>query len=235
MRLVAFLVLCQALAGQKPPPAEKFVYDATWKLVRAGMVTLEAGKDWAGLKLQSAGLVSSLFRIDDTYSVNFADQYCATTSVLDSMENKRHREARVTFDREQNRAFYVEWDLLTGAAVHNADVEIPDCVSETLGAMLRLRETTVEVGQSVQLPVSDGRRFAMVRIEAQEREQIKTPAGSFRAIRYEAGLLNGVVYSRKGRVFLWLSDDARRTPVQIQLRISFPIGTVTLGLKKEER
>jgi hypothetical protein len=47
--------------------------------------------------------------------------------------------------------------------------------------------------------------------------------------------MNGVVYSRKGRVFIWVTDDARRLPVQIQLRMSFPVGTVTLHLLKEER
>jgi hypothetical protein len=43
------------------------------------------------------------------------------------------------------------------------------------------------------------------------------------------------VYSRKGRVFIWVTDDAQRLPVQIQLRMSFPVGTVTLRLLKEER
>jgi hypothetical protein len=43
-----------------------------------------------------------------------------------------------------------------------------------------------------------------------------------------------VVYTRKGRVFVWLTDDAQRTPVQILLRLAFPIGTVTLQLQKED-
>jgi hypothetical protein len=47
-------------------------------------------------------------------------------------------------------------------------------------------------------------------------------------------LLNGVIYQRKGRAFVWLSDDAKKIPVQIRLRLAFPIGTVTLQLQKEE-
>jgi hypothetical protein len=47
-------------------------------------------------------------------------------------------------------------------------------------------------------------------------------------------LMNGVIYQRKGRVFVWVSDDTRRIPVQIRLRLAFPIGTVTLQLQKEE-
>ena len=90
-------------------------------------------------------------------------------------------------------------------------------------------------GQSAQMPVSDGRRAASVKVEAQEREEIKTATTTYKTIRCETFLMNGVVYSRKGRVFVWLTDDARRLPVQIQMRMSFPVGTVTLHLAKEER
>jgi hypothetical protein len=37
-----------------------------------------------------------------------------------------------------------------------------------------------------------------------------------------------------GRVFVWLTDDDRRLPVQIRVRMNFPLGTVTLELEKEE-
>ncbi len=46
--------------------------------------------------------------------------------------------------------------------------------------------------------------------------------------------MNGVIYTRKGRLFVWITDDARHLPVQIQLQMSFPVGTVTLQLEKEE-
>jgi len=102
-----------------------------------------------------------------------------------------------------------------------------------LGGILALRGLTIEPGQSAQVPMSDGRRAAQVKVDAQEREDVITPAGTFKTIRYEANLMNGVVYPRKGRAFVWVSDDARRIPVQIRLRLAFPIGTVTLQLDKE--
>jgi hypothetical protein len=43
-----------------------------------------------------------------------------------------------------------------------------------------------------------------------------------------------VIYTRKGRAFIWLTDDDRRVPVRILLRMNFPLGTVTLDLEKEE-
>ena len=82
--------------------------------------------------------------------------------------------------------------------------------------------------------MSDGRRFAQVKVDAQEREEISPPLLPFKTIRYEANLLNGVVFPRKGRVFLWLTDDPRRLLVQVRLRLNFPLGSVSLQLQKEE-
>ena len=100
--------------------------------------------------------------------------------------------------------------------------------------MLKLRFMDVEPGHSTQLPVSDGQRSAPVKIQAEGREEVTTPSGTYHTIRYEADLLNGVVYQRKGRLDIWLTDDAQRIAAQIRLRMSFPIGTITLQVEKEE-
>ena len=97
-----------------------------------------------------------------------------------------------------------------------------------------IRGNRLEPGQSTQVTLSDGRRTGVVKLEAQEREEIMTPAGTFKTIRYEADVFNGVIYARKGRAFIWATDDADRTPVEIKLRLSFPVGTVTLDLEKQE-
>jgi len=213
---------------------ERLTYTVEWRLIHAGNAVVESGPASAALKLESAGLVSTLYKVQDVYRVQFDAPFCATSSLMDSREGSRHRETAVNFDHNRNRAFLTEKDLLKNTIVSRTDVQTPNCVHEVLSALLRLRRTKVDVGQSVQLPVSDGRKFAAVKVEAQEREQVKTPAGTFSAIRYEVSVLNGVIYSRTGRVFVWITDDERRLPVQIRLRMSFPLGTVTLGLEKEE-
>jgi len=186
------------------------------------------------MRLQSAGLVSSLFKVNDTYTVDYDEPFCASRGLMDSEEGKRHRESEITYDRVRNRASYLERDVLKGIVLHADQVDIPNCVHEVIGAFLQLRAHPIEPGQSTQVPMSDGRRFAAVRIDAQEREYIKTPAGNFKAVRYEAHMLNSVIYTRKGQVFVWLGDDPHHLPVQIRLRMQFPIGTVTLQLLKEE-
>lgn len=186
------------------------------------------------MHLESAGIVSTLFRIDDVYTVDYQDSVCATSSVLEAMERERHRETRVTYDRSRNHATFVERDLNNNTMVKETGTDIPNCVADTLGAFTKLRSLNVGVGQSAQVAVSDGRRSAQVKVTGLEREALKTPAGMYQTIRYSADLMNGVVYTRKGEVFVWLTDDARKLPVQIRVRTNFPISTVTLDLEKEE-
>ncbi len=229
-----------AVSNPAPPPAkpasvsDKLTYDVEWRLIHAGTVVIEAQKTHADLHLDSAGMVSSLFKIHDVYSVDYDEPFCASSAVMDSLEGKRHHETKVTYDRSQNRATYLERDVLRDSVMHTASVDIPNCVHEVIGAFLKLRGMSVAPGQSAQIAMSDGRRSAAVKIDAQELEAVKTPAGEYKTLRYEANMLNGVIYSRKGRAFVWLTDDQRHLPVQIRLRMQFPIGTVTLQLEKEE-
>lgn len=231
--LALFLAITFGLAAADVPK-EKLTYGVEWRLIRAGEAVLESGPSSATLKLESAGMVSTLYKVEDHYRVDFDAPFCATSSLMDSMEGSRHRETAITFDRRNGRATLTEKDVLKNTVVSKTEVAIPNCVTEAVAALLRLRRTRVDVGQSVQLPVSDGRKSAQVKVEAQERERIKTSAGTFNTVRYEANLLNGVIYSRKGRAFIWLTDDDRKLPVQIRLRMNFPLGTVTLDLEKEE-
>jgi hypothetical protein len=236
--IALLLTACWLLPAQSfshvTAASEKLSYDVEWRLIQAGTVTIESQQSTTSMRIQSAGLVSSLYKINDTYSVTYDEPFCATSSVMDSQEGKRHREAKVTYDRAQSRASFLERDVLKDVVLHTNQVDIPNCVHEVVTAILRLRMQTLDPGKSTQIPMSDGRRAASVRVDAQEREEVKTPAGTYKAIRYEAQMMNGVVYTRKGRVFLWLSDDERRLPVQIKLRLPFPIGTITLQLRKGE-
>jgi Protein of unknown function (DUF3108) len=228
-----FLGVC---AGFAPAAVDSFTerlsYTIEWRLIHAGNMVVDSGPTSDVIKLESAGMVAALYKVDDTYRVQFDSSFCASSSLMNSKEGPRHRETAINFER--NRAFLTEKDLIKNTMVSKTDVQTPNCAHEVITALKQLRRTRVEIGQSVQIPVTDGRKSAGVKVEAQERERVITPAGAFNTVRYEINLLNGVVYSRSGRVFIWLTDDERRLPVQFRLRMSFPLGTVTLELEKEE-
>lgn len=226
--------------GASIPTKETLTYGVEWRLIRAGLARIawssDAPNHWQGkLHLESAGLVSKLYRVNDDYTVQLRDQLCAESWFLNAQEGKRHRETRVSIDRTRKKLSYLERDLLKNNTVLAKDIEVPSCVQDIVGALYRVRTLRLEPGQSATVPVTDGKKFANARVEAQEREEIRTPTGNHKTIRHEAFIFDGVLYGRKARCFVWLTDDARRTPVQIQVRLRFLIGTITLTLEKEER
>lgn len=224
------------------PSQETLSYDVQWRLIDAGEARLSleskrsAGEaEWASkLHLESAGLVSKLYKLDDNYDLEMESDFCAVSTALNAMERSRHHETKVNYDYAHGKATYVERDLVKNTVLKTAEVEIPPCTRDIIGALHKLRTLRLEPGQSTQMALSDGKKFGSARIEAQQKEQIKTMAGTFNTTRYEAYVFGGVLYQRKAQLLIWISDDARRLPVQIRVRMSFPIGTISLEIQKEE-
>jgi Protein of unknown function (DUF3108) len=232
-------------AGSSPaslPSRETLNYEVEWRLIYAGNARLSLDSkgpaeknEWeAKVHLESAGLVSKLYRLDDNYDVEMRDQFCADSTDFDAAERTRHHETKVDYDRAHGKASYVERDLLKNSVIKTAETDIPACVSDIVGALYKLRAIRLEPGQSTQFALSDGKKTASARIDAQAREEVKIKTDSYNTIRYEASIFNGVLYARKAQVLIWVTDDARRLPVQIRARMSFPIGSITLELEKEE-
>ncbi|HUQ92670.1 MAG TPA: DUF3108 domain-containing protein [Bryobacteraceae bacterium] len=227
----------QAPSIQQAQPFETFHLGVEWRLVRAGSAVLtrtpRPGGGWqSDLHIESAGLVSKLFRVNDAYRSQYDSGFCTANTLLRAEEGKRRRETVVTFHHDTKKSSYLERDTIRNAIVMQKELDVPPCVQDVVAALSRLRATKLAPGQSTQFPISDGKRMAMVKIEAQEKETLKTPAGIFQAMRYEAHLFNDVLYVRKGRLFVWLTDDERKLLVQIRVKLSFPVGTISLQLEK---
>ena len=229
------------MASNPVLPLETLHYSVDWRLIPAGTAVVSMKPNppgtnqgyTANVRLTSSGLLDKLFHVEDVYHADYETGYCALQSTLDAAEGKRHRETKITFDRTQKKASSVERDLTaSGKIVKSSEVEIPPCVHDLVGGLFVLRTIHLEPGQSADVPMSDGKKFVPVKVEAQEWEEIKTKAGTFKTLRYEAFVFNNVLYPRNARLTLWVTDDARRLPVQLRVKMTFTIGTVTLSLDK---
>ncbi len=238
-------VLAEAPKSTQPavrdvPREEVLTYRAEWRFIHAGDARLTwgssaDGKGWsARLHLESAGLVSRLFKVNNDYVSEHTAGLCVASTLLKANEANRRRETAVTFDAARRKASYTERDLVKNITV-SQEIDIQPCEHDVIGALYALRALRLQPGASAEFPVSDGKKAVMAKVEAQERETIKTDAGTYKVIRHEAFLFNNVLYRRRGRLFVWLTDDDRRLPVQIRVRLPFYIGTVTLQLQKESK
>ncbi len=237
-------VACGSVAAQtgQLPAREALDYTVEWRLVTAGKAQIRWQENPAGhtgwqanLHLESTGFVNKLFHVNDDYSSNLLPDLCTASTYMRSEEGRRKRETSVRFDRETRKAYYTEKDLVTNTSLPSHEVEIPACVHDVLGGLMFLRTVHLEPGRSTEVPASDGKKSVVARVEAQQREEVRTPAGNFKTIRHEIFLFNNVLYRRSGHLHVWYTDDARRLPVQIRVRLQFTIGTITLQLEKEHR
>ena len=225
------------------PAKETLNYAIEWRLVTAGRATLEwyatppkmhMGYE-AKLHLESAGLVSRLYKVNDLYTVEMTPTLCAESTVLTAHEGSRNRETRVHFNPATRKANYVERDLNKNSIFAQREIQIPGCVYDVMGGLFALRAIHLEPGHATEFRMSDGKKSVSAKVEAEKREEIKTEAGTFKTIRYQAYLFNDVLYRRNAHLYIWLSDDARKIPVQFQIRLQFAIGTITFKLSKEEK
>jgi hypothetical protein len=244
-RLLPPLLVCATLAFSQSntlPAKETLYYSIDWRLFTAGKARVELTTTpqprpgyQVNLHLESIGIVSKLFKVEDDYSANMSSAYCAQSLQMTTHEGSRLRETKIAFDAEAKKASYLERDRArNNAIVLSQETDIPACVHDVIGGLFFIRTLNLEPGQSTQIPVSDGKKSVMVKVEAQAREDVKTPEGTFKTIRYEVYLFDGVLYRRSAHVNVWVSDDRRKLPVQIRVRMTFTIGTITLLLEKHE-
>jgi hypothetical protein len=221
------------------PDKETLYYNIEWRLITAGKAKVQwlsvPNSGWqVNLHLESAGLVSKLYRVEDDYSSNLNQATCAQLAQMSTHEGSRDRETKITFDYANHKADYLERDRAKNAMFPARETEIPACTHDVAGGLYFLRTLNLEPGQSTQIPVSDGKKSVMAKVEAQQREDIKTPEGVFKTIRYEAYLFDNVLYRRSAHLYIWLTDDRRKLPVQIRVHMQFAIGSITLQLEKHE-
>jgi hypothetical protein len=239
--LLALLVLAPLSSPQSLPAKETLYYTVEWRLITAGKAKLEwiseprprAGPQ-VNLRLESVGLVSKFFKVEDDYSANLNAALCGQSVQMTTNEGSRQRETKVTFDSASRKANYLERDRVKNAVIASHEIDTPPCVHDVIGGLYFLRTLTLEPGQSSEVPVSDGKKSVMAKVEAQQREDVKTPQGAFKTIRYEIYVFNDVLYRRPAHLYIWLTDDRRKLPVRVQVRMQFTIGTITLLLEKVE-
>jgi hypothetical protein len=216
-------------------PAQKLQYRAEWRLMHAGDAEIAWRNDQAELRMETTGFVGTLYRVKDSYRVQYDQGFCASSSLMQAEEGSKRREIKITYNQRPGKVEMVERDLVSDDVVEAKEIDAPVCVHDMIAGLARLRKMRLEPGSKLELPLTNGKKAELVTVEVQKRETVSTPMGVFKTVRIEALVYNGVLYGRKARLYVWLSEDERRLPVQIRVQMPFYIGTVTLKLEKEDK
>jgi hypothetical protein len=225
----------------KPEPNYRFpinqtlVYGAEWRVFNAGIATLrmeQAGQQNHVIGIGDAtGSVALLYHVHDHFESFFnPSDFCSRSISKNIEEGFRRVNATVDFEYQRGKAVLDQKNLRKNDTRHQEN-DIPGCVTDVLSGIYYAGSLPLQIGKTYSFPLNDGGKTVIVDLHVEAREQVKTPAGTFNAIRVQpesSGLLK-----EKGRIWLWYSDDAARIPVQMRGRMFW--GTVQFKLLRIEK
>ncbi|PYV14337.1 MAG: hypothetical protein DMG21_18625 [Acidobacteria bacterium] len=236
--LTAVPAVAQAPKPAPSPPDETLTYDVTWSIFDAGKVTATLqgsgstpGDDvHARAVARSQGFASLLFNVEDQFDSAFTSGAVCSHHITKKInEGARHRDFEVAFDSARRVAVLTEHDLnKPEAPPKHAESAIPACVEDVVSAFYYLRRQPLQLGQTFHVPVNDGGKTYDISVEVQAREPVQTGLGTLPAFRLEPSVF-GEFYKRKGRMWVWISDDEHHYPLKVKMAIS--IGAITATLK----
>jgi hypothetical protein len=219
---------------------ETFTYKVSWKIFDAGVATLTLADR---LRYQneevyritatarSTGIVSTLFKVFDVFeSYLQARDLCSRKITKTIREGRRHRDTVVNFDLKARQARMEDRDVdRPELPAKRFESPIPLCVQDVISALYLIRTKNLKVGERLNFPINDGGKTYDADVEIQATETIKTPAGMFQTVRLEPKVFDSL-FNKKGRMFVWITTDSDRVPVQLKAKIN--IGTITATLTK---
>ena len=215
-----------------PPLDQTLVYAAQWRVFPAGTITLkmeQAGKELRVLGTADAsGAIGLLYHVHDRFE-SFLDpvSFCSRNASRNMEEGFRRVNMNITFDYQRGRAILDQKNIRKNESRHTEN-EIPNCVTDVISGIYYVGTLPLEAGKTYFFPLNDGGKTVSVELRVEAREQIKTPAGTFKTIRVQPDAPREV-FKDKPKMWIWYSDDAARIPVQIRVRMAWGMMTFTLS------
>jgi hypothetical protein len=99
---------------------------------------------------------------------------------------------------------------------------------DTLSSFFYFRTVALQVGSSSFIDIFDCKKLWNTEVQVLRREQIKTSLGIFNTIVIKPLLKSEGIFARTGDMYIWLTDDDRRIPVQMKSKVR--IGSIAVTL-----
>ena len=142
---------------------------------------------------------------------------------------ERKHEGRTKTDRE---ARFDHEKLEVTSIDHRSKEEKKQGVTkrtyDTLSSFYYFRSIPLEVGMTYFIDIFDFKTLWNTEVKVLRREEIITPVGRFKTIVIQPLLKSEGIFARTGDMFIWLTDDDRRIPVQMRSKVV--VGSITATL-----
>jgi Protein of unknown function (DUF3108) len=218
---------------------EMFTYKVGFAIFsHAGNISIAARHETVGEQkivritndTRSRGVVRSLYAFDNHAEVIIDRETGRLQSVKETgTDPKRSTDSDFILDYPAKIARYTD-RVRTARSV---ELAIPDGDPvDLISALIQTRDWELKIGEKRDVVVQFGRDFFELSIYADHYEEVWTPRGTFKTLvlipRMEKNPKG--LFKKGGEIKVWISQDASRLPVKMQLKLNF--GTATLLLSK---
>jgi hypothetical protein len=209
---------------------EALTYELSVGGVAVGNLSLEAKDDGAKIRLESTistlSWVSVFYVVDDQalsslkknsgkgVSKNFP--YLPATYQLNLHEGPYNVATASVFDHRRKMVSCS--DFLEN---RRTSINLKEGTLDLLSIMYYMRTLPLKPGKPVVMNVYHNKQIHAIELRVVGRQKINIPSGSYQTIMVKANMYYdgfGVI-NFPGDVFLWLTDDERRTPVLIEKKL----------------
>ncbi len=216
--------------AMKPHPlirtGETLSYRIGWGFITAGYGTLEVLPltehdgipAWQFvLSANTTPFVDKLYKVRDRYETWVAaDMSHALEYNQAQHEGSAISDLHVIFD----------WVAMEARRTRNDEAKKPVKIQpgtfDPLSALFAFRTQTFKLGDTITIPVSDGKFFVSGTAKVIAEEKIETPAGEFDTYKIEPDIkdLAGVFKKSKGaKIFVWVTRDRQHIPVKVSSKV----------------
>jgi hypothetical protein len=230
------IALLQAPAPPAAPPhpdypfavGEKLSYSAKLGMLTLGSATLEV------VELDSIRGVESFrlrFRLKGKNAFYSLDDVLESWVGTSDLISRRFVQDFVENDKPKHRLYEIFPDSgYYRQQGRDTTLATPAEPLDDAGFFYFVRVTPLQVGRKYSYDRYFRKEKNPVTIEVLKREKLELPDGSeVRCLVLHPVIDTKGLFSKRSETRIWLTDDARRLPVQV--RTKFPFGTITLRLK----
>ncbi len=207
---------------------EKLVFNVQYGIISAGEATLEI-RNISTIDGTACYNIVSSARTNNVFSKFFKvrDRFVSLmdTTALVSLRYEKHlregkfkRDEGVSFDQRAHKAIYKD-----------KVVQIAPRTQDILSSMYYVRALPLRVGQTIALANhTDGKNYPLA-IKVLRKERVTVDAGTFDCLVVEPFLQGPGLFSQKGRLTVWVTNDRYKIPVLMKSKVF--IGAVSAVLK----
>jgi hypothetical protein len=233
--ITAILILSVIDSSAKTLPfngREKFVYKAKWSGIEAGEAVVESlpfeyvnGRRFFHFVMtaQTNSVIDYLYVLRDRQDSYVDQDFTHSVQYEQRTMGKNPREAVVYFNWKQMNATYVNF------GEPQKPVSIVPGTFDPLSLFFAIRTHDLREGNSIQIPITDGKKLIPTKARVKGREKIVVNERTYDTYVVVPDFDMRKAFEKDQANFkFWITADERRIPVKIESRLKF--GKIVLEL-----